>query len=117
MLQGAILIGPLQMALFKIEVIYRGASIWPTFTGYESSTLGKKIWNKMWFNCEHFRHTHWELGKMLGTSLGTWWEHQDPKKNGTFNPLPPKEKKSVSSPPRHQKLGKTQTAYAYILQP
>jgi hypothetical protein len=78
-MQGAILIGPLQMALFKIGVIYRGASIWPTFIGYESSTLGKKIWNKMWFDCEHFRYTHWELGKMLGTSLGTWWEHQEPK--------------------------------------
>jgi hypothetical protein len=40
-------------------------------------------------------------------NLGTWWEHQDPKK-WYLQPPSPKEKKSVSSPPRHQKLGKTQ---------
>jgi hypothetical protein len=103
LLQGAILIGPLQMTLFKIEVIYRGASIWPTFIGYESSTLGKKNAKKCGL-IANISGTH--VGN-LRTSLGTWWEHQDPKK-WNLQPPSPKEKKSVSSPLRHQKLGKTQ---------
>jgi hypothetical protein len=56
-------------------------------------------------------------------NLGRCWEHHwehgrntKIQKNGTFKPPSPKEKKGVSSPPRHQKLEKTQV-HMHILQP
>jgi len=50
-------------------------------------------------------------------NLGRCWEHHW-EYGGKWNlqPPSPKEKKSVSSPPRHQKLGKTQL-HMHILQP
>jgi hypothetical protein len=97
------LIGPSQMVLFKIKVIYRGASIWPTYRLWKFN-LVKKIWNKMWFNCEHFRaHTlgTWEdVGNIIGNIEGT----SRSKKREPSTPFPKWKKKSVSSPPRHQKL-------------
>jgi hypothetical protein len=48
------------MALFKIEVIYRGASISPTFIGYESST---------WSYWEHLLGTHLEHGQPFGNFI------------------------------------------------
>jgi len=68
---------------------YRGASLWPSFIGYESSTLGKEY------------GTMGDIGNIWGNTLGTCWEplgtHQEHGgntkiwKNWTLQPL--KEKR------------------------
>lgn len=95
MLQGTILLGPLQMALFKIELIYKGASIWTTFIGFEVQLWAKKYG----INCgliAKISGTHiGNLGKTLGTLLGAWWEHRDPKKMEPSTPFPKGKRKCI----------------------
>ncbi len=51
--------------------------------------LWAKTVDKVWCYWEHLGETHQGgkiLGKPLGNRLGTWWEHQNPKK---LTPPPP----------------------------
>jgi hypothetical protein len=51
---------------------YRGASLWPSFIGCESSILSKKLWDKVW--------GYWDNLRMLATGsepLGTCGRNKD----------------------------------------
>ncbi len=60
--------------------------------------LWAKTVDKVWCYWEQLGETHQGgkmLGKPLGTRLGTWWEHQNPKKMTPPPFLPQKGKKGL----------------------